>query len=117
MTQTQRSRELARETERERCKPNKIHTQERERETKRKIVIVAFICCTTERRIVVIEEERGQARVGESNYRRRGAWHSCEDRLRRWPVKAENRRGRKGRRDRVRTIMPGWKGEEKRNTK
>lgn len=62
MTQTRRSRELAREIERERCKPNKIHT--RERETKRKIVIVAFICCTTERRIVVIEEERGKARVG-----------------------------------------------------
>lgn len=32
MAQTQRSRELAREIERERCKPNKIHTQERGRE-------------------------------------------------------------------------------------
>lgn len=36
---------------------------------------------------------------GGSNYRRRGAWHACEDRLRRWPVKAENRRGGKGLRE------------------
>lgn len=65
MTQTQRSGELAREIERGEVQTQQNpHPRERERETKRKIVIVAFICCTTERRIVVIEEERGKARVG-----------------------------------------------------